>query len=30
MIKVIARSTIKEGHLSDALNLYRLLVNETV
>lgn len=30
MIKVVARSTIKEGHLSDALYLYRLLVNETV
>lgn len=30
MIKVIARSVIKEGHLSDALKIYQLLVNETV
>jgi len=30
MIKVIARSVIKNGHLSDALKIYRLLVNETV
>lgn len=30
MIKVIARSIIKEGHLSEALQIYQLLVNETV
>lgn len=29
MIKVIARSVIKENHLSDALELYKLLVKET-
>lgn len=30
MIKVIARSVIKENHLSDALQIYKLLVAETV
>ena len=30
MIKVIARSVIKENHLSDALEIYRHLVAETV
>lgn len=30
MIKVIARSVIKENHLADALSLYKLLVAETV
>jgi quinol monooxygenase YgiN len=30
MIKVIARSVIKENHLSDALQLYKLLVAETI
>lgn len=30
MIKVIARSIIKENHLEDALHLYKLLVEETV
>lgn len=29
MIKVIARSVIKENHLTDALQLYKLLVAET-
>lgn len=30
MIKVIARSIIKENHLSEALEIYKLLVAETV
>lgn len=30
MIKIIARSIIKENHLSDALHLYQFLVKETV
>lgn len=30
MIKVIARSVIKENHLSDALALYKMLVKETI
>lgn len=30
MIKVIARSIIKENHLSDALQIYELLVAETI
>lgn len=30
MIKVIARSVIKEDHLDNALQLYKLLVDETV
>lgn len=30
MIKVIAPSIIKENHLSDALQLYELLVKETL
>lgn len=30
MIKVIARSVIMENHLSDALKIYKLLVDETV
>ena len=30
MIKVISQSIIKENHLSDALQLYELLVKETV
>ncbi len=30
MIKVIARSVIKENHLSDALQIYKLLVDETI
>jgi len=30
IIKVIARSVIKENHLDDALQLYKLLVKETV
>ena len=30
MIKVIARSVIKENHLPDALKIYKLLVTETV
>jgi len=30
MIKVIQRSVIKENYLSDALDLYQLLVKETL
>ncbi|WP_151949211.1 putative quinol monooxygenase [Aliarcobacter butzleri] len=30
MIKVIARSVIMENHLSDALKIYKILVDETV
>lgn len=30
MIKVVARSIIKEGCLAEALQLYRLLIDETV
>lgn len=30
MIKVIAKSIIEDGHLSNVRQLYRLLVNETV
>lgn len=30
MIKVVARSIIKEGCLTEALQLYRLLIDETV
>ena len=30
MIKVIARSVIKENHLNEALHIYKLLVSETV
>ena len=30
MIKVIARSIIKKNHLSDALQIYELLVAETI
>lgn len=30
IIKAVARSIIKEDHLSDAIQLYQLLVNETV